>query len=239
MKKYNKNTVDFLKGILIGIGVLIPGLSGATMAVLTRTFEPLVEAVANAKLHFKKSIFTLLPLLSGIVFSVYLISTPINYFCKSFPLFSKYLFILISILSAIGFFITSIERKVTLYKTVSLLCGLLIGMAVEIATRSISLQQSITNPVFLLIVGLPLSVSLVLPGISFSYMLLFFGIYNRTLEAIQVFDVPYLFYLAAGIIIWTYIFTKLLFRMISDYKQETYSFVLGFLLFSICDMLLK
>ena len=230
---------SFLKGNLIGIGVLIPGLSGGTVAVLLLCFEQIIEAVANLKLHFKQSIYTLFPLLSGALISIWLIAIPLNNFCNRFPLVSKYTFIVISIISAFIFCVTTIQFKPRLGKLISLIIGIIIALLIDVLVRNYNLDQEIANPFLILSIGISLSFALILPGISFSYMLIFFGLYNRTLTAIETNDFCFILFLLIGIIFGSYIFTKLLYKSLNKYNQETYSLVFGFLIYSLCSILTK
>ena len=239
MHFYKKVFIDFLKGTLIGIGVLIPGLSGGTVAVFTRSFEQIIESVANIKKHFMYSVFTLSPLLAGALFSILLLVSPMQYFCDQFPEISKYTFIIISIISVIVFCVSSLQIKPTTGKVFSFILGILIAALIDILTVMINIEHSFKNPFLIMIIGIPLAFALILPGISFSYMLLFFGLYDRTLAAIESKDILFLLFLFIGIIIGSYIFTKLMHKAISRFKQETYSLVLGFLLYSLLGLLFK
>ena len=127
-----KILVDFLKGSLIGFGVLIPGLSGGTVAVLTRSFEEIIEAIANFRKHFMQSVFTLSPLLAGGLFSILLLVSPIKYFCNQFPELSKYTFFIISIISAIVFCVTTLQIKPTVGKVLSFSFGIIIASLIDV-----------------------------------------------------------------------------------------------------------
>ena len=58
---------DFLKGILIGVANIIPGVSGGTMAVSMGVYDQLISAITGIVKNFKRSMRILLPILLGAV----------------------------------------------------------------------------------------------------------------------------------------------------------------------------
>lgn len=62
-KKHRMNAVlNILRGIVIGIANVIPGVSGGTMAVSMGIYDKLISAVTGLFKHFKKSMKLLIPL---------------------------------------------------------------------------------------------------------------------------------------------------------------------------------
>ena len=216
--------VKYLKGVFIGIGTIIPGVSGGTVAVLTGEFENILEAFANIMNHMRRSIATLLPIIIGVACGILITSHPLSIFCERHPDLSKYCFCVISVLSAFGFIKKTQIHKLTLKSGLLIITG---GISAFLISFSMQFYK----------LGFPLALALVLPAISFSYMMLFFGIYQRTLNAISCLDVNYLFYLGSGVVIGSYVFSKLLLKITKSYSIETYSFVLGFLIYSIADII--
>ena len=56
--------MDMIKGIMIGIANIIPGVSGGTMAVSLGIYDKLIGSVSSLLENWKKSLLTLLPILS-------------------------------------------------------------------------------------------------------------------------------------------------------------------------------
>ncbi len=227
----------FLKGILIGIGMLIPGMSGGTVAVTLNVFEEMVEAVSRIFSHFKQSISILTPLTLGALIAIYVSSKPIKVFCVNYPTLSEIIFCLIAFTGCYCF----IKQKVGYilnFKKISLICfggGLALGITIILNIFGFDLSNSGGFQVFLL--GFPLSIALVLPAISFSYMLLFFGLYEKLLTSIEYVDISFLIPLISGVLVWGYLFTLVLSKLLKRYSNETYCFVLGFVVVSIANII--
>ena len=78
---------DIIKGVLIGVANIIPGVSGGTMMVSMGVYEKIIGVVNNLFKDIKKSILTLLPLGIGMVLGVAVFSFIIGCECvSSFPL---------------------------------------------------------------------------------------------------------------------------------------------------------
>ena len=84
---------------------------------------------------------------------------------------------------------------------------------------------------------LPLSLALILPGISFSYSLLILGLYDSFLKAISTFDIQFIVILGSGILIGILLFTKMINYINKYYPIAFNSCIWGFVLFSSIQIL--
>ncbi len=228
----------FFKGFFIGLGALIPGVSGGTTAMVFGVFEEILDSIGNFFSHAKKSVCFLLPLSVGAIVSVVTFSGPITFFCEYFPLLSKYTFCTLAAISTYFFVKNNLKISLSFKKTLFMLFGIIVSGLISIFSTVAKTNFNHESVLFLFIIGIPLALALVLPAISFSYMMYFFGIYERTIFAIKTFDFLYLLPLIGGIILGVFIFSKTLILLIKKYNQETYSFVFGFVLFSLTDLLI-
>ena len=53
-KKIKEIALTGVKGVAIGISMIIPGLSGGTLAVLMNIYDKILEAITGIFKHFKK-----------------------------------------------------------------------------------------------------------------------------------------------------------------------------------------
>lgn len=73
------STINFIKGIFIGMGALLPGLSGGALAAIFGIYEPLINAFSNIKKDFKANVKFFLPIALGGVFGVFILSHALSY----------------------------------------------------------------------------------------------------------------------------------------------------------------
>lgn len=66
--------VRLLKGIAVGIGFILPGLSGGVLAVIFKIYDPLIRFLANMRNRFVKNVLYFIPVGIGAVIGVVLFS---------------------------------------------------------------------------------------------------------------------------------------------------------------------
>ena len=77
VKTFFKN---FGIGALIGVAMIIPGVSGGTIAVLLNIYDKLICAISDLRRDFKNSFKFLLPIVLGAVAAVVATYFPIKFF---------------------------------------------------------------------------------------------------------------------------------------------------------------
>ena len=184
------------------------------------------------------SISYLLPLSLGGISSIFICSYPLKLFCEVFPTVSSITFCIISIISVFLFIKTNLVFKLTIYKISSFIFGFILSFLLTFMLENYSIVGYENNTIYLLFAGLILAIALVLPAISFSYMLVFLGLYEQTLNAITNYNITFLILLGFGVLLGTFIFAKLFLWLINKYQQETYIFVLGFYIYSLIKIIL-
>ncbi len=235
IKKY---VVLFLKGIFIGFGTIIPGISGGTAAIIVGCFQTMLDAVANLHRHIKESIKILLPLITGVIIGIIAFSMPLDLFCSTFPKASKTVFCITAILGMIMFIKTTILGSFSFLNLIFVFIGAFIAFIISCTMYAFEINVNVHSSLLLYFVSLSLALALILPAISFSYMLLFLGLYDKTLNAITEINIRYLTIMGLGLITGIFIFSKMLLKLINKFPAYTYSFVLGFVIFSVVDILL-
>lgn len=228
--------LKYFKGILIGFGAVIPGVSGGTAAIALGVFGDLLESVANITSHFKSSLICIMPILAGALTGIYILASPLAVFCDGYPLLSKIVFCIISFISALFFVKKELLHKVRINSLLFIALGICVSYAADIALTQLNEVCTGSGYLYLFLCGIPLSLALVLPAISFSYMLLCFDLYEPTVKAIAQTDIVFLASLFAGVCIGGFVFSKVLYQLTEKHRQETYSFVLGFVIVSLINL---
>jgi uncharacterized membrane protein len=112
-----------------------------------------------------------------------------------------------------------------------LLMSLEPGSLINMAT-----DRSLTSYIFLLIAGVIIAVGVVLPGISWSFMLLVLGMYEITLNAINTFNIPFLIPLGIGMILGIFGTAKAIEKFLQKYPRKTYMLIIGFVAGSLVEV---
>lgn len=185
---------DFIKGMLIGIANIIPGVSGGTMAVSMGIYDKLIHSLTNLKKEFKESIRFLLPILLGAGAAIVALSFVITFLLKEYPLETNFAFIglIVGGLPAICKNIKNTKgKKISVANILALLIffGIVVGMALmgDAKSAAADISFSFSNVLILFGVGIIAAATMVIPGVSGSMILMLLGYYEPVISSIKEF----------------------------------------------------
>ena len=239
-----------LKGLAIGGGCIIPGVSGGTVAVLLNVYNEIVDNVANLFKNFVKCFLVLLPYAISIVLSIAMCWIPFKY-ATTYALF------LICCLFAglIAGGVPSISKSVKVENVrkrdiTALVITFLLAISFGLLSIFFSLDsyievmfQEIPFYLYIIIffVGLLASVALVVPGISGSIIMLILGFYKPLLGLVDNFlngvnigqTLLLLVSMAIGIAVGFILCSKLMSWLLAKHNQITNFAIFGFIIGSV------
>ena len=182
---------NVLKGIVIGISNILPGVSGGTMAVSMGIYDKLIHCINHLFKDFKKNLLFLFPIAVGMVIAIIASAFGIDYLFETFPFQANLLFIglILGGLPAIYDKVKGTTVRPGHILCVVLLFLLVIGMALLNDKQGgvAVIGTGMMDLVKLFLVGVIAAATMVIPGVSGSMMLLLLGYYNPILDAIKEF----------------------------------------------------
>ena len=182
---------SFLKGIVIGIANIVPGVSGGTMMVSMGIYDKLIHCITHLFSEFKKSVLFLLPIAIGMVAAIAGSSFGLTYLFENFPIQTNLLFVglILGGLPAIWGKVKGNKVHGGHMAAGLLFFVMVVGLAVvgETEGNAADLTFNIVNVVKLLGVGVIASATMVIPGVSGSMVLMLMGFYHPILNAIKDF----------------------------------------------------
>ncbi|MGI6361549.1 MAG: DUF368 domain-containing protein [Bacillota bacterium] len=229
---------NFIRGLVIGAVMLIPGVSGGTIAIICGIYDKLLEAVANLRKNPKKNILLLTTVAVGGLIGMVLFSKPMLFLMESFTMPTMYFFIgailgsLPILLKCAG--VQKFSFHVIIWPLIGLGCLLLFSLIPQ--TNIATDISNYGDYLYLFICGVFLAIALILPGISFSYMALLLGIYERSLLATQNLEIIYLLVLGIGLVIGILLTAKIFQKALTKYPKQAYLLIIGFILVSMKDV---
>lgn len=182
---------DILKGIVIGVANIIPGVSGGTMMVSMGIYDKLIHSITHLFSEFKKSVKFLFPILIGMAIALIVVSFGIKYMFANFPLQTNLLFIglIVGGLPAIWKKVKGKKVKVGHILACIIFFAVVAGLAAMGETEGAAADLSLNffSVIKLFLVGIVASATMVIPGVSGSMMLLLMGYYHPIIETITNF----------------------------------------------------
>lgn len=181
----------FLIGILIGTAMVIPGVSGAVIAVIFGVYDKMIYSLSNLFKNFKKHFIFLLVLGLGISIGAIWFSNIIMFLYKNNESITKFSFIGL-ILGGIPYLFKEIKQKNEKVNYIAIFLTIIISTLLWfISKRNLSALFNLNNTsyylnfIILFLAGLIYSIGKVVPGISGSFLLISIGMYEYVLSVIS------------------------------------------------------
>ncbi len=229
-----------IKGILIGAGAILPGISSGVLCVIFGIYETLLDSILHFFQNIKKNFQFLFPIALGSFIGIFLFGNLLNYIFYEFPLQTKSIFIGLILGSTPSLF-RQIQDKCTFQKhhIIFFLIALFLGIGSVFLENSLHLSMATqTIPTwYLCLCGFCMSAGVIIPGVSSTVILMLMGIYSTYLSSVSTLFFPVLIPLGIGLIVGSLFCMKLIKFLLSHYRLPTYYAIIGFSLGSIFVLL--
>lgn len=212
----------FFSGILIGIGKILPGISGSLLAIRLGIYEKVMDAILYFFKKPKENLFFLGTLCSGFLLSTIIGSKVLLQLFLKYGIFLKIIFILVIVTG-----IPDILKKGKSFP-ITIISFLL--------TSTLFLLPKGNFPVSYFAMGIIETFSTIIPGISGTAIFLSLGWYEEVLSLFgELYLLPFarLIPFTLGLVISGYFLIKMMNYLFRFYSGYTYSAILGFLLSSL------
>ena len=182
---------NIIKGMMIGIANIMPGVSGGTLAVSMGIYDKLIHCITHILSEFKESMKFLLPIFAGAGIALVALTFVIEALFQYYPIPTNLLFI--------GLIVGGLPPVITKVKSHKLTFGhilagllffvLVVGMAMMggNGNRQVTLNLGIVPMIKLVLVGIIAAATMIIPGVSGSMVLLILGYYQPIIQQITAF----------------------------------------------------
>jgi len=247
---------QILRGVVIGVANIIPGVSGGTMMVSMGIYDTLIHCITHLFSEFKQSVKTLLPYAIGMVLGIVALASVLDYLFEVYPLPTYTCFIGL-ILGGLSPILNKVKGKKLNAVSIAvfvLFFALIVVMALTgDVVNPETLQMNVGQFIILLGVGCIASATMIIPGVSGSMVLMLLGYYTPILNAVSTLkDAVFAFDIAAmiapaltlvpfglGVVLGIFGVAKLIEWLLSRFPTPTYCGVLGLVLSSPVAILLR
>ena len=222
--------IRIVKGIFIGAGFIVPGLSGGAMAALFGLYERVINFLADIRKDFLKNIFFFLPVGIGGILGLFLFSIIIDRLFYIAEVSITWFFI-----GCIAGMLPSLWQKAgkrTYIHLIVLLTSFISAGALMFALNTFSGGQPPLNMITWSLAGALIAIGVIAPGLSSSSLLLFLHMYAPMTNAIANFDLSVILPMAIGGIIAIIIFSKIIAKIIKQASTGFYHVIIGLILAS-------
>lgn len=228
----------FIKGLGIGVANIIPGVSGGTIALIVGIYERLIDAIKSfgldaAKLLLKgqwkqfaekTDLYFLLAIFTGVGVAIISLARIFDFLFHNYPVYI-WAFFFGLILTSVYYVGRTIEKW-----NLAVYIIFVIGAIIAIILTFLTPASENSGFLYLVICGVVAICSMILPGLSGSFVLILMGNYQLiAITAINNRDYAILFPVMIGAISGLIAFSHFLSWVFKKYKNETIALLTGFI----------
>jgi len=241
--KFNSIPKTIFYGLCLGISILPPGFSVATMAMILGIYEDLITLLNDLfSPRFKSGLKALISLGIGAVVAIAVFSRLISDAISLFAYQTNFFF-----LGMIVATVPLLYKQANVKQNFTLKHRLFLGLAVIITASfaftnnaqlvELSREPTVLQTLFLVFAGFLVSCSMILPGLSGALMLILLGAYQFLLDSVTTLDLAVLGSVTVGGVIGLVFCGKLIKHLIENNETTLYSISLGLVIGSILVVL--
>lgn len=241
-----RHIMKVIKGSLVGIGSILPGISGSMVAAILKIYQDLIDALNEVTRHPIKAIQSVWQYIVGVILGLLIGFVFIKLFFDYAPIPMTFLFIGF-IFGAIPILLKELKGiKIVWHHILVFVLSIAAMVGVIFITESQFEPNSWMYYVVVILIGVIYAIALIIPGLSGSTMLLAFGFFHLLLDIISnvgiaiatldftllVSQLPVLLLLILGTLIGLIGMGKVMHFLFHKYKMHFYISVLGIVLIS-------
>lgn len=237
---------ELIKGIIVGIAKIIPGLSGAVLMISFNLYDKAIDAITNFFKNPKRNFFFLLNIGVGIILGIVIFSKIISFFLTKYYLYTTILFLGL-IMGGIPIINNKINNRKRNYFLMIISLVIMTTITLVTPTNQYVLKNNILDIIIFFLSGILEAIGTILPGISSTALLMLIGVYDNyiiTLSNIlnplklgetMYFILPF----SIGLLIGIIIISLLVNYLFKNYKEETFSIILGISISTFITLLIR
>nr|WP_319398726.1 DUF368 domain-containing protein [uncultured Carboxylicivirga sp.] len=239
----SKSTLSFyfktaIKGAAMGAANVIPGVSGGTIALITGIFERLIDAIKSFNITAVKLLLSgrfkefakhidlafLVSLFTGVGIAIISLAKLFKFLFENYPIYIWAFFF--GLVLASIYFVGKTVDKWNISSIISLLIGTTIAVSISVLTPA----SENSSFIYLIICGVIAICSMILPGLSGSFVLILLGNYQLVMiNAVSEFNMRILIPVALGAGVGLIAFSHFLSWLLKKYHHQTIAMLTGFI----------
>lgn len=240
-----KNIVLIIKGLIIALANIIPGVSGGTLMITLGVYEEIIDIISHPFKNLKNNWKFILFIGIGLVAGVLGFSKIISYCLDKFPLATPLFFIGL-ILGGLPLLFRKGKVKDNIKVSNILILLITFGIVLlftflKSGDSVVTITTDFKGITLLFLVGMVAASSMIIPGISGSFMLMLLGYYKPVIDTISNLtkfnnlwdNLKILIPFGVGIVVGIVLVAKLIEYLLKKFEIKTYFGVIGFVLASI------
>ena len=215
-----------LQGMLIGLGAVLPGISGGVLCVVFGIYKPVMELLSSPFKNFKTHVPKLLPVIVGAAVGFLGIANLLSFFLEQYPDPSVCLFVGLIIGMMPSLFREAGEqgRSKGSFIALAVAFAAVLSLLLGLNMLSVSIEPSFGWNIFC---GVCVALSVIAPGMSFSTLLMPLGLYTPFVNGLGHLDMGVILPGALGAIVTVIAFAKAIDLLFKRYYSVAFHAIVG------------
>ena len=215
-----------IQGALIGLGAVLPGISGGVLCVVFGIYKPIMELLSHPLRNFKNHVPKLLPVILGLGIGFLGIANLLSFFLEKYPAPSVCLFVGLIVGMMPSLFREAGEQGRSKGSAVSLFVAMAVVFALLIGLQFSDIEI-VPNFAWYLFCGFCLALSVIAPGLSFSTLLMPLGLYTPFVDGIGHLDLSVLIPGGIGALITVILLAKAVNALFERFYSLAFHAIIG------------
>ena len=215
-----------LCGILIGVGAVLPGVSGGVLCVIFGIYPVVMDMISHPLTNLKNKLKILVPYMIGMVIGFWGVAKMLEILLTRFeaPCTCLFIGLVAGMLPSLFVTVGKGRNRVLSYLGLSLSCVVVLAILVSLRVMSVEIEPSF---LWYIVCGGALAFSVIVPGMSFSTMLMPLGLYTPFVQGIGDFDFRVLIPAGIGAAVTLVAFSRFISGLFNKHYSVAQNIVVG------------
>ena len=249
-KSLKEILISIFVGFSIGLSVIVPGISGSTIAIIMKVYDKMMYAFSNLFKRFKLCFIFLVPIGIGVVVGFALGFVLVKLLLSLIPFITICFFVGLMV-GTYPILLKEIKgEKAAGSKKALFAVGTLIPVAITLVSMvAVGADRALTglslgNYILFVVIGVLISLTQIIPGLSATVLLMMFGYYTAILDGIgsellSDFGLLLVYIsLVIGFVIGILLFSKVINMLLEKHKKSFFFTICGLSLGSMVSVFL-
>ena len=229
--------INFIKGFIIGIGKIIPGVSGAMLATIMGVYDKAIFYICNFRDNIKMAIKYLFPIGVGIVLSIILFSKIISLCLDKYYVITMFFFIGL-IIGGFPFIINKVDKHDYYISFISFAIFFII--VILNINNNYVIKNNFIDIIIFFVSGIFEAFGSIIPGISGTALLMLFGTYDIIIYSVgNVTNIRIIIPFVIGSVVAVILLVKIVDYLFRKHNNKMYAFILGMFISSVLLLIIQ
>lgn len=222
----------FVKGMFVGSGFIIPGVSGGALAAIFGIYERIINFLANLTKDFKENVKFFIPVGVGALFGIAILSWGISYLLGSFEVIITWFFIGAIVGTAPALWNEAGKEGRNNRDYIILVAAFIFGIV--LLGFGNQLFDGSVQPSFIawMVCGALIALGILVPGMSPSNFILYMGLYQAMADGFKTLNLGIIIPIGIGGLLTVLLLAKVIEKIFSTNYSEFFHFIVGVVLAS-------